>query len=165
MRRTVYLVGSFHFYIPSLPIATRRKKRSQFLEVLLILIVKARRLRTIYINNCDSLTIHQPPSQQNAREYQNQNRNKLTSPPAKIGTTISLLLLASQAMCPGNSSTSGTTTVSRFSAAAPHTPRPNRISWHAGRPWKGPSQRVFVTGVAPVSVEDALEDGNLSRRM
>lgn len=104
-----------------------------------------------------------------------------TSPFTRIGTTISLRLSASHAMCPGNSSTSGTTTVSRLAAAAPQTPFPKRISWHAGLPWKGPSRRswssddVYVVEMvtppvpgAPGSGGEEMGEarvGNLSSRM
>lgn len=89
--------------------------------------------------------------------------SKLTSPPTRIGTTISLRLLASQAICPGKLNTSGTITVSRFSAAVPHTPRPKRISWQAGRPWNGPSSRRLLVLLLRVFWEPSA--GNLSWRM
>lgn len=57
---------------------------------------------------------------------------------ARIGTTISLLLSPSQAMWPGNLSTSATSCVFCVAAAAPQTPRPNSIVWQATFPWKGP---------------------------
>jgi hypothetical protein len=68
-----------------------------------------------------------------------------TSPFKTIGTTISLLESPSHAMCPGKASTSGTSWVSIFSAAVPHTPLPNLIVWHATFPWKGP--RISCLGV------------------
>ena len=70
-------------------------------------------------------------------------RTKLTSPLfPTIGTTISLLLSPSHAICPGYSRTSSTLTILFWAAAAPHTPRPMAMLWHAGRPWKGPRMRV-----------------------
>ena len=45
-----------------------------------------------------------------------------------IGTTISERLNDEHAICPGNSSTSGTTSVFRSFQAAPHTPFPYGIS-------------------------------------
>src|SRR3984885_11322878 len=50
------------------------------------------------------------------------------------GTTISERDAASQAMCPGNSLTSGTTKISRRSAAVPQTPRPMAMRTHATLP-------------------------------
>ena len=62
-----------------------------------------------------------------------------TFAPSLIGTTISLRLSPSQAICPGNASTSLTSTVlPPPSAAAPHTPFPIRMVWHATFPMKGP---------------------------
>jgi hypothetical protein len=54
------------------------------------------------------------------------------------GTTISLRLLASQAIWPGNFSTSGTNCVCLLAAAVPQTPFPNIIVWQATWPWNGP---------------------------
>ncbi|KAH9826017.1 hypothetical protein Tdes44962_MAKER03800 [Teratosphaeria destructans] len=54
-----------------------------------------------------------------------------------IGTTISLLESPSQAMWPGKLSTSGTSCVFAWAAAAPQTPLPNAIVWQATLPWKG----------------------------
>jgi hypothetical protein len=62
-----------------------------------------------------------------------------TFPPTEIGTTTSLMLSPSQAICPGNSSTSGTSCVCCVEAAVPQTPRPKAMVWHATFPWKGPS--------------------------
>jgi len=62
-----------------------------------------------------------------------------------IGTTISLLLAVSHAICPGNSSTSGTIWVSFFVAAVPQTPLPKVMVWHATCPWNGP--RISCDGV------------------
>lgn len=70
---------------------------------------------------------HHPPTPTPEKE-------KLTSPPTKTGTTTSLRLSASHAIWPGNAITSSTTTVSFFAAAVPHTPRPKWISWQAGFP-------------------------------
>ncbi len=50
------------------------------------------------------------------------------------GTTISERDAASQAMCPGNSFTSGTTIVSRRAAAVPHTPLPSAMRTQATFP-------------------------------
>ena len=47
---------------------------------------------------------------------------------SNTGTTISDFARASQLMCPGNLSTSGTMIVRRSAAAVPHTPRPNAMS-------------------------------------
>lgn len=107
--------------------------------------------------------------------------NVLTSPFTRIGTTISLRLSASHAMCPGNSSTSGTTTVSCLAAAVPQTPLPKRISWQAGLPWNGPRRRswfsevVYVVEMVTLRVPAAPDNGgeeigearvgNLSSRM
>ena len=60
-------------------------------------------------------------------------------PPRSSGTTISEREAASQAMCPGNSCTSATTSVRRSAAAVPHTPRPSAMRTHAGLPWNGPT--------------------------
>ena len=66
-----------------------------------------------------------------------------TIPSWMIGTTISLLLAPSQAMCPGNLSTSSTNWVTFFATAVPHTPRPMAIVWHATWPLKGPRINCF----------------------
>ncbi len=62
-----------------------------------------------------------------------------TVPSTTIGTTISESERESQAMCPSNSLTSGTTCETLVAAAAPHTPRPTAMRTHAGLPWNGPS--------------------------
>jgi hypothetical protein len=54
---------------------------------------------------------------------------------SNTGTTISLRKRASQAMCHGNASTSGTTTVRRSAAAVPQTPRPKAMRMHPRVPW------------------------------
>jgi hypothetical protein len=113
-------------------------------------------IATVYTPPISNTTQHSTPQPSNGI-------NKLTSPPAKIGTTISLRLLASQAIWPGKLNTSGTITVSRFSAAVPHTPRPKRISWQAGRPWNGPSSRTLVLLLGVFWDEPSA--GNLSWRM
>ena len=66
-------------------------------------------------------------------------QDTLTLSPCIIGTTISLLLLLSHAIWPGNASTSGTSCVTLVAAAVPHTPFPKAMVWHAMCPWKGPS--------------------------
>lgn len=83
----------------------------------------------------------QPLNQSSAKTYPSQ----LTSPhfPPKTGTTISLLLSPSQAICPGNSRTSATLNIFFSAAAVPHTPLPMAMLWHAGRPWNGPRSRVL----------------------
>ena len=63
----------------------------------------------------------------------------MTPPGAASGTTISAFEAASHAMWPGNACTSGTTIVSFFTYAVPHTPAPNAMRTHAGLPWNGPS--------------------------
>lgn len=149
-----------------LPITSLSKKPSESFKVLLINIIEARSLGTIDIDYCDSLfqpfvcqsahlnkdlTGYKPinPSTQRKREKKKGKRKREhASPPTKIGTTISLLLSASQAICPGKASTSSATTLSRFSAAVPQTPFPNRIRWQAGFPWKGPRSNWFVPAVA-----------------
>src|SRR5690625_242252 len=55
------------------------------------------------------------------------------------GTTSSEREAASQAMWPGNASTSSTRWVVRVLAAAPHTPRSSGIRTQAGWPWNGPT--------------------------
>jgi len=63
----------------------------------------------------------------------------MSVPPSSSGTTISAREAASQVMCPGNFCTSGTTSVRRCTAAAPHTPWPSPMRTQAGLPWNGPS--------------------------
>src|SRR5665213_508875 len=57
------------------------------------------------------------------------------------GMTISERDAASQAMWPGNWSTSGTTMVMRCRAALPQTPVPSAMRTQAGLPWNGPTTR------------------------
>jgi hypothetical protein len=59
--------------------------------------------------------------------------------PEYSGTTSSERDAESQAMCPGNCSTSGTSCVRRVLAAVPHTPRPSAMRTQAGWPWNGPT--------------------------
>src|SRR6185312_715947 len=62
-----------------------------------------------------------------------------TSPPSKMGTTISDRERLLQAICPGNASTSGTISVRPCCQLDPQTPFPFRIRVHATGPWKGPT--------------------------
>lgn len=87
-----------------------------------------------------------PISLASASNTRHSIRRILTSPLTRIGTTISLRLSASHAICPGNSSTSGTMRVFWLAAAVPHTPFPYRICWQAGLPWNGPSSRSCSSG-------------------
>ncbi len=66
--------------------------------------------------------------------------------PSRIGTTTSEFDAESQAIWPGKSCTSGTTTVSRRAAAVPQTPVPIGMRMQAGLPWNGPSSRSPVRG-------------------
>lgn len=84
---------------------------------------------------CITLNIISPPIKMTIRE------EPLTFPACTIGTTISLWLSPSHAICPGNSSTSGTSTVLPSAAAVPHTPLPKAIVWQATFPWNGPRIR------------------------
>ncbi len=54
-------------------------------------------------------------------------------------TTSSERLAESQAMWPGNASTSSTRWVVRVLAAAPHTPLDSGMRTQAGWPWNGPT--------------------------
>jgi hypothetical protein len=70
------------------------------------------------------------------------------------GQTTSLLVSPSHAICPGYSSTSGTSIVLRWRKASAHTPRalPGVVlmNWQAGLPQKGPkSSLLVVVGVDP----------------
>jgi len=66
---------------------------------------------------------------------------RVTGKSQKIGTTISLFDRLLQAICPGNASTSGTISVSRFCAAVPQTPFPNSICRQPTVPIYGPTTR------------------------
>ena len=59
--------------------------------------------------------------------------------PFSSGTTSSDRDAVSQAMWPGNASTSGTRTDRRCAAAVPQTPLPSAMRTQAGRPWNGPN--------------------------
>ena len=74
----------------------------------------------------------------NSSQFMN-NYGFAVSLPVINGTTISERDAASQAMCPGNSSTSRTTMVRLSAAAVPHTPFPKAMRTQAGFPWKGPT--------------------------
>lgn len=150
----------------SLPITAFRQQSSQLLEVLFVDVVETRRLGAVDIDDGDGLQSTKYRCEHIIHPTQSVwVDDKRTSPPQRIGTTISLRLSASQAICPGNANTSGTTTVSFLSAAVPHTPRPNRISWQAGFPWNGPSSSLYSSGDdALVERDDADGDGNRSSR-
>src|SRR5690606_36893172 len=62
-----------------------------------------------------------------------------SSPSSTSGTTSSAREAESQAMWPGNASTSSTRCVWRLLAAAPQTPRSSGIRTQAGSPWNGPT--------------------------
>lgn len=83
-----------------------------------------------------------------------------TSPLTSNGTTISLRLSPSQAICPGKLSTSATLTVVFCSAAVPQTPLPTLMAWHAGFPWNGPRTSVSL----PTDCFDGSEMGMASAR-
>lgn len=114
---------------PILPFTSFSKKFCQRLKSLSIQIVKPIRLRTIYIDHTNDLFIayqcHSLPLRFPAQ---------LTLPSTLIATTISLLLSPSQAICPGNASTSSTSKVFPFAATAPQTPFPILIVWQATFP-------------------------------
>jgi hypothetical protein len=99
---------------------------SKLFQVLLVFVVKAVLDSTIDIDDGDNLneitiSFNNPhtilrlsllssdtDSRSRSRGRQRGKNKKLTFPPCKIGTTISEALAASQAMCPGNFSTSAT---------------------------------------------------------
>ncbi|KAG1314603.1 hypothetical protein G6F63_016156 [Rhizopus arrhizus] len=63
----------------------------------------------------------------------------ISSSPRSSGTTSSEREAESQAMWPGKASTSSTRWVTRWLAAAPHTPLSSGMRTQAGRPWNGPT--------------------------
>jgi hypothetical protein len=123
-------------------------------QVLLVFLVKAVCDSTIDIDNGNNLdgslqsasilrnftdsSLPQPRKLDHIIEDKETQSKKLTFPSCKIGTTISEALAASQAMCPGNSSTSATNWVVFVVTAVPQTPLPNLMVWQATLPWKGP---------------------------
>jgi hypothetical protein len=112
-------------------VARRRKQRSKLFERSLVFVGEAVQLGAVNVDDSHDLreSVSRHPLLVGA---------KLTFPSLTIGTTISLLLAPSHAMWPGNMSTSGTSCVVAVLAAAPHTPRPSAIVWHATWPWNGP---------------------------
>lgn len=151
----------------TLPITPLPQNPRQPLQILPIHLAEPVRLRAVDINNRHDLfkarkknqlssspsNAKATPSPKRAKKFNPERHNRaptLTLPSTKIGTTTSLLLSPSHAMCPGNSSTSGTSCVRPLAAAAPQTPRPKAIVWQATLPWKGPRMSCCLL------VEEAL---------
>ena len=74
-----------------------------------------------------------------------------------MGTTISDREAASQAMCPGNAFTSGTTSVSRRAAAVPHTPLPSGMRTQARLPLERPQNELPAAQQVEPAPVDPLE--------
>jgi hypothetical protein len=99
------------------------KQIRQLFQRFLILFCKTIYLRTINIDNRDGLlsSLASPSFISTIEQV------KHTFPSCTIGTTTSLLLAPSHAMCPGYLSTSSTSWVVCVKAAVPHTPRPKAM--------------------------------------
>jgi len=106
-----------------------------------------------------------------ARQSRSKTPSTVTSalPPFAFkirGQTTSLFVSPSQAICPGYSSTSGTSAVLRWRKASAHTPRalPGVVlmNWHAGLPQNGPRSNLLVWRVLLVkgSTREMREGGN-----
>lgn len=105
-----------------LPITSISKHARQLLQLRPILLIETAFYRTIDVDDGHDLS-----KWHESQHFLHVVVIKLTFPSRTIGTTISLLEAPSQAMCPGNFSTSSTRTVLLLSAAAPQTPFPNLI--------------------------------------
>jgi serine/threonine-protein kinase len=97
--------------------------------------------RTSSPNACatSASTRRASPSEKPDGSGESRSSTAITLFRAITGTTSSDRVASSQAICPGNACTSGTSCVVRMRAAAPHTPRSKVMRRQPMPPWYGPT--------------------------